>query len=92
MATASQVPRLLEPRRQSRILILQNRSESLGQASSQGFVFSETQGLELSDNGLDIMPGEVHAVSIGGSNVARNLDWTYVGAEGIEEVSSRPKL
>jgi beta-mannosidase len=58
----------------------------------KGFVFSETQGLELSDNGLDIMPGEVHAVSIGGSNVARNLDWTYVGAEGIEEVSSRPKL
>ncbi|KAM0702473.1 hypothetical protein Q7P35_009901 [Cladosporium inversicolor] len=59
----------------------------------KGFVFSETQGLELSDNGFDIMPGEEHIVSIGGpSTVKTALEWTYVGAERVEEVTSRPKL
>jgi beta-mannosidase len=59
----------------------------------KGFVFSETQGLELSDNGFDIMPGEVHLISIGSSNVAKtDLGWTYVGSKKVEEVTSRPKL
>ena len=59
----------------------------------KGFVFSEIQGLELSDNGFDIMPGEVHIVRIGGPDVARaGLAWTYVGAERTEGAASRPKL
>jgi beta-mannosidase len=59
----------------------------------KGFVFSERQGLELSDNGFDIMPGATHVVRIGGLNeTSARLDWTYVGAEGTETVASRPKL
>lgn len=59
----------------------------------KGFVFSETQGLELSDNGFDIMPGDVHVVSLGGPGAVKTaLGWTYVGAEKIDEVPSRPKL
>ena len=59
----------------------------------KGFVFSETQGLELSDNGFDIMPGEVQVVRIGGSSVAKaDLGWTYIGAEKTEVAAWRPKL
>jgi beta-mannosidase len=58
-----------------------------------GFVFSERQGLELSDSGIDIMPRETHIVRIGslGETGAR-LDWTYVGADGTEMSASKPKL
>jgi beta-mannosidase len=59
----------------------------------KGFVFAERQGLELSDNGIDIMPGETHVVRIGGlSEASERLDWTYVGAEGTEDTVMKPKL
>ena len=59
----------------------------------KGFVFSETQGLELSDNGFDVMPGEVHVVRIGGPGVVKTgLKWTYVGAERTDLATSKPKL
>jgi beta-mannosidase len=59
----------------------------------KGFVFAERQGLELSDNGFDIMPRETHVVRIGGlSEASARSDWTYVGAEETEVVASKPKL
>lgn len=59
----------------------------------KGFVFSEREGLELSDNGFDIVPGETLVVRIGGLSAAGEvLSWTYVGAGGAEVALSRPKL
>jgi beta-mannosidase len=59
----------------------------------KGFVFSERQGVELSDNGFDIMPGEIHVVRTGGlGETSARLDWTYVGAEETEVIVSKPKL
>jgi beta-mannosidase len=43
----------------------------------KGFVFSERKGTQLSDNGFDIMPGEIHEVRIEGC-AANELEWRYV--------------
>ena len=44
----------------------------------KGFVFSEKKGIELSDNGFDIIPGELPlVVAVGGIKV-RELEWTFV--------------
>ncbi|KAI0422464.1 family 2 glycosyl hydrolase [Xylaria grammica] len=46
---------------------------------TKGFVFEETQGVELSDNGFDIIPGQDKAVEITGTDV-QSLRYTYIGA------------
>lgn len=46
----------------------------------KGFVFEETEGMTLSDNGFDLMPGEPVAVKVQGTEV-KGLLWTCVGAE-----------
>ncbi|USP79454.1 carbohydrate-binding module family 35 protein [Curvularia clavata] len=43
----------------------------------KGFVFSERKGIQLSDNGFDIMPGETHQVKISGCNSSK-LEWRYI--------------
>lgn len=49
----------------------------------KGFVFAEKQGMKLSDNGFDLVPGEeprrVHVEFSDGSLKVDNLDWTFVG-------------
>ncbi|KXJ88717.1 glycoside hydrolase superfamily [Microdochium bolleyi] len=60
-----------------------------------GFVLEEVEGLTLSDNGFDIMPGEEQVVKIkGGTLPAPGLDWTYVGAEhpGRVQMVYKPRL
>ncbi|OTA03211.1 GH2 beta-mannosidase [Trichoderma parareesei] len=47
----------------------------------KGFVFEEVQGLELSDNGFDVVPGEKQLVKIGGALKAGELLWTCIGAD-----------
>ncbi|GFF94848.1 probable beta-mannosidase B [Aspergillus udagawae] len=47
----------------------------------KGFVFEDREGLKLSDNGFDLMPGEKKVVTVNGTAVsAKDLRWTYVGA------------
>ena len=46
----------------------------------KGFVFEEKQGIVLSDNGFDVMPGEEKVVTVKGAE-AEGVKWTYVGAE-----------
>jgi beta-mannosidase len=46
----------------------------------KGFVFEEMQGLKLSDNGFDVIPGVRHAVKVEGKLTADKLRFTYVGA------------
>jgi beta-mannosidase len=47
----------------------------------KGFVFEEVEGMKLSDNGFDIMPGERHHITVQGPVSADKLRWTYIGAE-----------
>jgi beta-mannosidase len=44
----------------------------------KGFVFSEREGVTLSDNGFDIMPGWPKGVRVTGGR-AQDLKWRYVG-------------
>lgn len=46
----------------------------------KAFVFEETPGMKLSDNGFDIMPGEDVTVRVQGSKV-QDLLWTHIGAK-----------
>ena len=59
-------------------------SQSLVEVSAEkpvkGFVFSERQGVEVSDNGFDLVPGEPRQVSIEGIDAGGELPWTYVGS------------
>lgn len=48
----------------------------------KAFVFEEVEGLKLSDNGFDIMPGEEQRVKVEGSLTADRLRWTHVDAPG----------
>lgn len=43
----------------------------------KGFVFSEKQGIKLSDNGFDLVPGEDQNVTVKGI-AAEALEWTYI--------------
>jgi beta-mannosidase len=58
----------------------------------KGFVFEEVEGLKLSDNGFDIVPGEKQTVKVEGALKADQLLWTCIGASGaslkISEASS----
>jgi beta-mannosidase len=45
-----------------------------------GFVFEEHEGLTLSDNGFDLVPGEEQGVTVGrGLGNNQPLRWTYLG-------------
>ncbi|KAF2641045.1 glycoside hydrolase [Massarina eburnea CBS 473.64] len=45
----------------------------------KGFVFSEKQGITLSDNGFDIVPGEAKEVIVTSENgKIEGIDWAYV--------------
>ncbi|KAL6833315.1 glycoside hydrolase family 2 protein [Trichoderma sp. SZMC 28015] len=46
----------------------------------KGFVFEEVEGLKLSDNGFDIVPGEKHTIKVEGALKADQLLWTCIGA------------
>ncbi|KAI1426373.1 family 2 glycosyl hydrolase [Xylaria sp. FL1777] len=46
---------------------------------TKGFVFEETRGVQLSDNGFDIVPGQEIVVEVVGTSV-HSLKYTYVGA------------
>lgn len=45
----------------------------------KGFVFAEKDGLKLSDNGFDLIPGRVTEVHVRGSP-ADTLQWRYIGS------------
>lgn len=47
----------------------------------KGLVFEEVQGMRLSDNGFDVMPGDKHVICVEGPVSADKLRWTYIGAE-----------
>ncbi|KAI0972978.1 glycoside hydrolase family 2 protein [Xylaria arbuscula] len=55
---------------------------------TKGFVFEETRGVELSDNGFDIVPGQEKVVEVVGARV-QSLRYTYIGApEGSISLSA----
>lgn len=46
----------------------------------KGFVISEREGLKISDNGFDLVPGVTHTVRVQGDSTAvDDLIWAYVG-------------
>ncbi|RSM05103.1 hypothetical protein CDV31_009737 [Fusarium ambrosium] len=58
----------------------------------KGFVLAEREGMKLSDNGFDIMPGENHVIELSGTvGTAEDLEWTYVGAR-VGEGKCKPRL
>jgi beta-mannosidase len=47
----------------------------------KGFVFEEREGLNLSDNGFDLVPGDKKKITVRCKGAkAPDLSWTYVGA------------
>ncbi|OAL54732.1 glycoside hydrolase [Pyrenochaeta sp. DS3sAY3a] len=48
----------------------------------KGFVFSEKEGVRLSDNGFDLIPGETKEVSVEGC-AANELKWRYIEMQEI---------
>lgn len=55
---------------------------------TKGFVFEETRGVHLSDNGFDIVPGQENVVEVKGTSI-QSLRYTYIGApEGSMAVSA----
>lgn len=46
---------------------------------TKGFVFEETRGVKLSDNGFDIVPGQERVVEVTGTGI-ESLRYTYIGA------------
>ena len=58
----------------------------------KGFVFEEREGLKLSDNGFDLIPGEKKIIILSGKRAATTeLPWTYVGAKPLQ-LGRNPKL
>ncbi|GAP92348.1 putative glycosyl hydrolase family 2 [Rosellinia necatrix] len=56
---------------------------------TKGFVFEETRGVKLSDNGFDVIPGQERVVEITGID-AQSLKYTYIGApEGSIALSAQ---
>jgi beta-mannosidase len=53
--------------------------EISAQKPVKGFVFAEKQGIKLSDNGFDIVPGEPRSVLVEGHGVSEEFTWTFVG-------------
>ncbi|KAI0885015.1 glycoside hydrolase family 2 protein [Annulohypoxylon maeteangense] len=53
----------------------------------KGFVFEETRAMKLSDNGIDLVPGEERVVDVTGASLD-SLRYTYIGApEGSLKVA-----
>ncbi|KAL2824229.1 glycoside hydrolase superfamily [Aspergillus cavernicola] len=52
----------------------------------KGFVFEERQGLTLSDNGFDLVPGEKQIIQVTQGSISNGLGWTYIGANRSSEV------
>ncbi|GAB1218543.1 hypothetical protein ATERTT37_007802 [Aspergillus terreus] len=51
----------------------------------KGFVIEEHQGLKLSDNGFDLVPGEEHIVRVDQGSISnKELVWTYIGAHACQ--------
>ncbi|TQV99937.1 hypothetical protein V2A60_005355 [Cordyceps javanica] len=48
----------------------------------KAFVFEEVEGLSLSDNGFDLLPGEKKVVKVAGSLKPSQLRWTHIEASG----------
>ncbi|OAA73921.1 glycoside hydrolase family 2 protein [Cordyceps fumosorosea ARSEF 2679] len=48
----------------------------------KGFVFEEVEGLKLSDNGFDLLPGEEQVVTVAGPLKPSELRWTHIEASG----------
>ncbi|KAI0203010.1 glycoside hydrolase family 2 protein [Astrocystis sublimbata] len=46
---------------------------------TKGFVFEETRGANLSDNGFDLIPGQEKVVEVTGTKL-QSLRYTYIGA------------
>ncbi|KAI1813063.1 glycoside hydrolase family 2 protein [Poronia punctata] len=46
---------------------------------TKGFVFQETRGVSLTDNGFDLVPGEEKTIRVKGTE-PRSLRYTYLGA------------
>jgi beta-mannosidase len=47
----------------------------------KGLVFEEVEGMEISDNGFDVMPGDKHIVEcLAGPVPCREFRWTCIGA------------
>ncbi|KAI1330618.1 glycoside hydrolase family 2 protein [Xylariaceae sp. FL0255] len=57
-----------------------HRVEVSAKHPTKGLVFQETQGVELSENGLDVVPGHNIVVEIEGDAVVESLIFTYIGA------------
>ncbi|KAM0527934.1 hypothetical protein ACHAPS_002553 [Verticillium nonalfalfae] len=57
----------------------------------KGFVLEETEGMKLSDNGFDLVPGEKREIQIEAGPTTAPLRWTYLGAPD-ETSTYRPKL
>ncbi|KAJ8131373.1 hypothetical protein O1611_g2249 [Lasiodiplodia mahajangana] len=56
---------------------------------TKGFVFEETRGVNLSDNGFDIIPGQEKIIKVIGTHI-QSLRYTYVGApEGSMTLSAQ---
>ena len=47
----------------------------------KGFVFEETEGMKLSDNGFDLVPGDKHIIEVEGV-AADKLKYTFIDAPG----------
>ncbi|EFY98874.2 beta-galactosidase/beta-glucuronidase (glycoside hydrolase family 2) domain protein [Metarhizium robertsii] len=70
--------------------ISENRVTVSSDRPVKGFVFEEVQGMKLSDNGFDIMPGEKHVVAVEGPVSADKLRWTHIGADDASmEINTR---
>ncbi|KAH8161088.1 hypothetical protein CIB48_g7156 [Xylaria polymorpha] len=55
----------------------------------KGFVFEETRGVKLSDNGFDIVPGQEKVVEVTGTSM-QSLRYTFIGApEGSIALSAQ---
>ncbi|KAH6700937.1 beta-mannosidase [Verticillium dahliae] len=57
----------------------------------KGLVLEETEGMKLSDNGFDLVPGEKREIQIEAAPTTDHLRWTYLGAPD-ETSTYRPKL
>lgn len=47
---------------------------------TKGLVFEETAGMHLSDNCIDIVPGDKQVIDVSGRDPKSQLRWTYLGS------------
>ncbi|KAF2250279.1 glycoside hydrolase family 2 protein [Trematosphaeria pertusa] len=67
------------PDREVEVLYANDKTQAFVSAGKpvKGFVFDEREGITLSDNGFDLVPGETKKVSVKGCG-ADELGWKYV--------------